>query len=357
MVELPRAFPKDYLSAFARDAAGPLDVVGASVVRGWVTGRHLLDTSITEPGAFFGGYLRLTLREAVRKVPAALLKAEARMEELATLAALGRGFLKGPEKAEIRRGVEERLLPGMPPQIKAWPFVYQPGEEHLYAGVTSNSAFDILNSAWVSANGFSGQAADPIVLAEKLRRVDVREWDGTSFSPEMEDAAVMAAPGREFLTWLWWRAETGDGQVALADGRMLGVLVEGPLTFVNEGNGAHVGVLRDGTPEISVEAKACLLAGKKLQSARLTFALDADTMWKFALDADEFVIRSLVPPKGEMQLDAEGRFRERMEFVEQWRELFLALYGMFVDEREDAGVWRKTVTQMREWVKERTARR
>ena len=356
-MELPHAFPKDALALFAEHAAPALETTGASVVRGWVTGRHLLDTKIDEETAQLGGYYRLQLRESVRKVPAGYLKAECKMEELATLAALGRAFLKAPERAEIRAGVLERLLPNMPPQIKAYPFVYGPGEDHLFASVGSDNAFDALNGLLRETLGFSADAGDPAVLAERLRRVDVREWEGTSFSPEMKDEALVPAPGREFLTWLWFRAETGDGQVKLSDGSELGVLLEGPLAFVNEGNGAHTVTLRNGAPEVGAETKACLLAGKTLASARLTFAADADTAWRFHFDADRFAFRSLSLPKGEAQLDAASRFRERMEFLERWRGLFLDLYGSFIDLRENHGAWNRTVKAMREWVGSRTARR
>ena len=89
MMELPRAIPKNFAEKFAAHRAGPLDAVGAGEQRGWVTGRHLLDSKITEDSAMHAGWVRLALRQAERKVPAALLKAECRMEELATMAAEG----------------------------------------------------------------------------------------------------------------------------------------------------------------------------------------------------------------------------------------------------------------------------
>ena len=357
MLELPRAFPKDWADRFAAHRAGALEAVGAGEQRGWVTGRHLLDSKITEETARHGGWVRLALRLAARKVPAALLKAECRMEELAVMAAEDKPYLKAKARAEIRQAVTERLLPGMPPQLKAIPFVYQPGAGHLYVGALSDAQLDVFTAALASALGFGGEPATPEALGALLKKADLRDVPGASFSPEMENVAMEAAPGREFLTWLWFKAETQNGTVALAAGGSLGVLVEGPLTFLHEGDGAHAVVLKQGAPENSLEAKTCLLGGKKLREAKVTFALDEVHTWAFSFEADRFRFRGLKLPAGEAQLDAISRFEERLAFLEQWREIFLDLFGAFLDVRLDARKWKNTVADIRAWVKGRPARR
>ena len=357
MLELPRKFPGNWVDRFAEEAAGSLESVGAGEQRGWVTGRHLLDAHITEETATHAGWVRLALRQAERKVPAALLQAECRMEELAALAAEGKAYLKAKQRAEIRQAVTERLLPAMPPQLRAIPFVHQPGTAHLYATALPVSQLDVFNAALASTLGFGGEPATPEVLGVTLRRVDLRDLPGASFSPEMEGEAMESAPGREFLTWLWFKAETQHGRVALTEGRELGVLVEGPLTFTHEGNGAHAAVLKKGAPETSIEAKTCLLGGKKLKEAKITFALDEQNTWSFGIEADQFLIRGLKLPQGEGSLDAISRFQERMIFLEQWREIFLDLYGAFVDVRAEARKWKAAVGEIREWVKGRPGRR
>ena len=357
MLELPRTFPEDWAERFAEEAAGSLDSVGTGQQRGWVTGRHLLDSKIDEDTGSYAGWVRLALRLAERKVPAALLQAECRMEELATMAAEGKTYLKAKQRSEIRQAAMERLLPGMPPQLKAIPFVYQPGAAHMYATALPVSQLDALNAALAGTLGFGGEPATPEVLGAKLRKVDLRDLHGTSFSPEMEEEAMEAAPGREFLTWLWFRADTQNGRVDLPGRRELGVLLEGPLTFTHEGKGAHAALLKKGEPVNSIEAKTCLLGGKKLKEAKITFALDDENVWSFGLEADQFLIRGLKLPQGEGALDSFSRFQQRMVNLEQWREIFLELFGTFVDERADTKRWKKTVGEIREWVKGRPARR
>ena len=161
------------------------------------------------------------------------------------------------------------------------------------------SQLDVFNAALVGTLGFGGSPATPETLGETLKKVDLRDFAGTSFSPEMEGEAMEAAPGREFLTWLWFKAETQNGRMALAAGGEIGVLLEGPLTFTHEGNGAHAAVLKKGMPENSIEAKTCLLSGKKLKEAKITFALDEQLTWSFGFEADQFLIRGLKLPQGE----------------------------------------------------------
>lgn len=357
MLELPRGFPADWVDRFAREAARSLDAVGADPQRGWVTGRHLLDANITEESAMTAGWIQLALRQAERKVPSALLQAECRMEELAVMAAEGKPYLKAKARAEIRHGVTERLLPDMPPQLKAIPFVYQPGSDHLYAAALPVAQLDVLNAAFAATLGFGGEPALPEVLGMKMRRVDLRDLPGTSFSPEMEEEAMEAAPGREFLTWLWFKSDSQNGRLALTEGRELGVLIEGPLLFLHEGRGAHAALLKKGEPVNSLEAKTCLLGGKKLKEAKITFALDEETQWAFGFEADQFLVRSLKLPQGEGSLDSISRFQERMMHLEQWREIFLDLFGAFLDARTDAARWKTVTADIRDWVKGRPGRR
>jgi len=361
MVAMPRPFGMDAVASFAQDAAGPVDAADESPRRGWVTGRHLLDTAITEASALYGGRFRLQLREIVRKVPTAILKAECKMEELAVCAANERTFLKASERAEIRQGVLERLLPKMPPSIKATPFVYEPGADHLYVAAMAETAFDVFNAALASTLGFGGFAADAAYLANDLANLAEEDFAPASFAPDAKrrdggEEGESAHFGREFLTWLWSEAEARDGDVDAGEAGKVGILVEGPLGFEHEGAGAHSVVLSRGAPEVSAEAKTALASGKLLRHARLTFAADRETAWRFHFDADSFAVRAMQMPKGELRLDAASRFLDRMTLLDRWRDILLGLYGRFLALRRDPARWGKAAKAVREWVAEMPSR-
>ncbi|HBA84336.1 MAG TPA: hypothetical protein DCZ95_09610 [Verrucomicrobia bacterium] len=355
MFTMPRKLPEDVVERFAKDAAPPLETIAEGEVKGWVTGRHLLDRNITEETAYYGGYLRLSLRLAEKKVPQSLLRAECRMEELAVMAAEDKPFLKSQQRAEIRKSVHERLLPSMPPQLKAMPFICRPESRYLYASALSAKQSDQFASSLGSTLGFNVFPLTPETAAAERKKVDARDWSGTSFTPDLEDNEMESQPGREFLTWLWFVAEAQEGTIYLEEQGQVHVLIEGPLTFVHEGNGAHISVLRQGEPVNSAEARTCLLSGKKLKSAKVTFAIGEEN-WKVTLDADEFVLRGLTVPQSEDHLDPISRFQERMQGLEKFSDMYFGLYDVFMDLRSDSNRWKKTRDAIREWVKSRKGR-
>lgn len=353
---LPEPFPVDALERFAQNAAPPLKTLGTDTLQGWVGGRFLLDVPITEENAQYGGRFRMILLKAERKVPASLFKAECMMEEFALLRAQSKPFLRRAEKVELRRQVMERLLPAMPPTLHGIPFVYEPGGHLLCAAAVSEAQAEAFRLHLVRTLTREVYPVNAETAAAMLR-VDVRMWPRTSFSPEVPDSEVGDSPGPDFLTWIWFHAETRGGVVKDDAHGEFAATVDGPLMFAREGEGAHEIVLRKGSPLASAEAKACLLAGKKLRRAKLVMAR-ADHAWSCGFDADTFTIRSLkLPEDEEMAADPVSRFQSRMMRLDDFRDLFLALYGRFVAERNHARRWAATTGEIREWVKGRASRR
>ncbi len=338
---------------FAKHALPSLEALGADKMAGWVTGRHLLDRHVTEDTAHFGGYLRLTLVSAERKIPSALFRAECKMEELAQLAASGYERLSARVRSEIRESVTSRLLPKMPPQLKAQPFIAEVTGDRLWASALSDvQAEDFAQQFGRSA----GSAPIPLTpeTAAARRKIDVRQWDLAVFSPEAEGEPVSDRAGHDFLTWFWFIAEARRGLVTLPEIGEFGLLIEGPLTFVMEGGGAHEIVLRKGEPRVSAEAKAALLAGKKLKRAKITLAR-GDEMWSCGLDGDNFAFRGLKLPQTE-QLDAVSRFQDRMRLLETFTDAFYGIFDQFAAERNDAARWPDTLKEIRKWIAGRYSR-
>lgn len=355
MFYMPQPMPRNAVERFAARAAPSLDALGSAPIRGWVTGRHLLDNRIEKATAYVAGHLRLTLMKAERKIPEALLRAECRMEELARLQAEGKAELDRKTRSDIRKEISERLLPTMPPQLKGMAFVHPANTDLVYAEAVSDQQIDALEASVRETLGFGLVPVAPQYAALRRLNVDVRDVPPTSFSPDCEDAAVENNVGQDFLTWLWFFSEVRGGFARLGDAGEFAVMIEGPLTFVMEGQGAHETVLRRGTPALSAEAKIALLSGKKLKRARLVLARGQD-QWQVAVDADTFVFRGLKLPETE-KLEPISRFEERIQSVGVFRDAFLALYDWFIKARMEPATWAKTQKEIHRWVSERTARR
>jgi hypothetical protein len=353
MFYIKPCLPTDYAERFYAQALPSIDSLTTGDITGWVTGRHLLDRNINEDSATLASYVRLTLCKAERKIPTALLKAECKMEELAELNARGIAFLKRAEKSEIKKQVTDRLLPDMPPTLTGIDFVCEQDGDILYATATSDKQIDALTLAMRQAVGLDLIPVTPFTIAAKERKIDLRDLAPTSFSPDCDDDTAENQVGRDFLTWLWYFSE-GCGGLASLDVGEIAVAIEGPLSFIFEGNGAHETVLRKGMPVVSAEAKTALTSGKKLKRAKVTFAR-GEEVWTLTLDADEFVCRSVQLPKGE-NLDSVSKFQDRVLALETLHQIISGFYNRFLDERLNAGEWKNIREDIHKWVTARKAR-
>jgi len=349
---VPGGLPQGCESAFAAHAAPPIETLGSEPLTGWVTGRHLLDRNIDAESAYLAGYLRLTLMKAERKIPEALLRAECKMEELVHLRASGAAALKRSERSEIRKEITERLLPAMPPTLTGIDVAMDPGEELAWTTATTDKQHDALSVAFREATNTPLIPLTPESAALRRKQVNAADLASTSFTPQRDDDAVGENLGQDFLTWLWFFSEQRGGILRVGNSD-IGVLVEGPLTFVLEGEGAYETVVRKGTPELSAEAKTALLNGKKLRMARITLARGEES-WSATVNADAFVFRGAKLPKGDA-VDPVSRFHERMRSLADFLEAFLSYFDRFLDERADPARWGESRAELHRWVTERKA--
>ncbi len=355
---LAGALPEDLVRLFGPHAAPPPERMGIEPVSGWVGGRHLLDLPLTEENTALGGYPRLTLMRAERRVPPSLFRAHCLLEEQAQMKAERRPFLNRKARAEIRGAVLKRLLPEMPPTLQGIPFAADRAAGVLYAAALSDAQLDAFRLAFLRATGIEAIPADAASMAARRSRVDVRPWSPVSFAEDVRDEEAGANPGQEFLTWLWHMTETGGELTTDPDHGLVGAVIEGPLLFsIPEGNGAQEAVLRRGAPTLAAEACTCLAAGKKLRRAKLTLAIGKDP-YTTTFDAETFVFRGLKIPEEEPRAaDPVTRFQERMARLAVFRDAFGRLFDRFVDLRENPAQWPATVTAMRRWVAERRGMR
>ena len=344
--KLTQDLPDNALDLFNSNSAGKLDEVKDEPQVGWVSGRHLLERRIDDETAFLGGYIYLNLRTAQRKVPAALLKAEARMEELAYIKASGNPDVPRKAKAEIKETILENRLPQMVPTISGIPIVIDQTDNTVYAGATSMRQIDTL---LVFLNDTLKIApiqitAEEIMLENKLIP---RDYEGISiFEGNGEDYS----PGRDFLTWLWYFSEEEGGELDIKGYEKFAVMVDGPLSFIADGQGALETVVRKGNPLKSAEARAALNVGKKLKKAKIVFCR-ADEIWTTGFDADNFTFSAISLPEGE-EMDYASRFAERINNLHILKTVFHTYCSHFLLQTREAD-WPLKLNKIRSWIKNR----
>lgn len=306
--------PEDFLERLAKYSAGKLDDVKDEPTLGWVSGRHLLENEINDTTSICGGHLYVNLRKAERKIPSQLLKAICRREELAYMQANNMITVPRSEKKRIKEDAVERNLMKMPPSISATSLIVDTALNVMYVGSASLSGFDTVAAEFARAI-----EVEPVPISVKelmihLFRASDTDLPDLSFNGRKEGEAV---PGRDFLTWLWYHAETNEGRITIGDLGDFHLIIEGPLTFAfasDEARGATESVLKKGCPQISAEAKAALAVGKKLKKAKILLAHGDAEKWTFTFDADTFAMTGLNLPEGE-EMELNARFEERVNFL------------------------------------------
>jgi hypothetical protein len=246
-----------------------------------------------------------------------------------------------------------RLLPTMPPTLKGIKCVYDERENVIYTDATSESQSDLFRMHFRNATGI-----DPVPLTPHTAGIllahDTHAWGKTSFAPAVGVDEIEEEPGLDFLTWLLYRAECNP-TFPLNDalGRF-SIAIDGPLLLTATGAGAFETALRKGVPTTSVEANAALLAGKKLERAKLIIGRAGDDNWSCAFDARNFVFRSLKLPELKEVLDAASTFQDRILKLDTFRACFMELYRQFAALRSAPYVWAAELARIRAWLADRT---
>ena len=151
--------------------------------------------------------------------------------------------------------------------------------------------------------------------------------------------------GPEFLTWLWWRAET-DPCFRHADGTEVYIHFDEHLEFRGERAAARRTVLRAGIPGASMESRAALRSGKSLVAARILMARGEDEM-RFTLRAEELGVSGLrLPtPQGETH---EERLLACLEMQETFVEDLDLCFATFLTLR-CTPAWEAELASVRAW--------
>jgi hypothetical protein len=158
--------------------------------------------------------------------------------------------------------------------------------------------------------------------------------------------------GQDFLTWLWFKTETGGGLFRLSSEDQVGVHMEQRIS-VQGGEGETKDTATSSGPQSELtEARLGLRTGKKVTQARLRIEED-ENAWQLQLKAEDFSVSSLKTPKVDMRLeegeDPDARFLEKMFLIDKALQVVDELFARFVRLRFSAD-WQTELTAIRNWV-------
>ncbi len=350
--ELREDPPEDLVEIFAARHAGKLDEVTADPQVGWVTGRHLLDTAIDGASAQRGGCYYLTLRQAVRKIPASLLNALCRREEYAYMKANELDYVSGKIRRQIKEETVEKNILKMPPSLSGIPMVLEPHSRRLYLSATSQTQIDLFVEQFYQALKLEPVQITPAYWLEKNFKTTPASLPPLDATDARKGADP--TPGRDLLLYLWYLAEN-EIPIKTRDFGSFDMMIEAPLNFAGDGEdtGAAEATIKKGnSPLRSAEAKAALEIGKKLKKAKLTLTRE-NQIWSGTFDADRFVFGSFSLPEGE-EMNPDEIFSERIDNLGIFLTALEAAFGMFASAMLE-GKAAETRRIIADWVARRDA--
>ena len=354
LFHLPRAIP-DVIAALLNAHRLPaFDSIKDAPVYGWLPGQDILPGREIDSNTIrHHGHTMATLVRAERKVPTNLLRAECRAQERIRLEAEGRQFLSRTDRQEIRESVLARLLPTTTPSLHGTTMLHPQNSKFLFTDAVSTAAADSLVIHFRHAIDFAPEPVEPQTADRIFGKADARDWMPLAYGAIPAEGCDNHA-GYDFLTWLWYKSEvsafvdTGAGKAAL--------LVEGPIKLVNTtAGGAQATVLRKGQPITCSEAKAALLAGKKLASATFTLAI-GEEVFRATINGEDFTFRGLkLPDAKDDCLDPASAFQHRAIKLYEFADLFTGLYASYCAQRSVASFSSVLQSDMKAWVADRQA--
>ena len=145
--------------------------------------------------------------------------------------------------------------------------------------------------------------------------------------------SVVTEPQPDFLTWLWWKSETGD-DVQIGKRLVLEDNAGGKVTCTG--------------PEELPEAMTALATGKKLVQAGMQISDFSLTYTSL----DEFKSVKLPRTGGTEQSDRDGATLERVYLIEQLIAAIDGYRNTFMIRRADPGLWAIESGRINAWISE-----
>lgn len=137
--------------------------------------------------------------------------------------------------------------------------------------------------------------------------------------------------GREFLVWLWFRAETDRGLFDLGGKGTAELWFDGKITLQSENERGVETIICAGKTSNMKEARFALAEDKEVVQATVKLVI-GDNQWSFALDSTWMNFSTFKSPKvmqdrGE---DPDGIFYEKMFLIEEAVSAMDEIYSSFI---------------------------
>ena len=166
---------------------------------------------------------------------------------------------------------------------------------------------------------------------------------------EDEDVEDLAFLGREFMTWLLWRADRGEATFTDDEGE-LSVAFGGRARLLGVGADVTDATLKGRSPAHGVETRAGIGAGRTIREAELRLTR-GEREFRFTLVAETLDLKGVKLP-ARLKDEEDDRLTERLALLEELEKSIKTMYLEFIGQRTRPMWTRSVVPALRAWVVE-----
>ena len=333
--DVPKKYREDFLDELQRDAfreLGPEKEFGL----GWVSPANFLDTKFDDDKVFHNQYLTLALRVDKKAVNARLFRALLEQEIERAKKEGNKEKLRPAEKKEIKDRLHRKLLAEAEPARRTWDLCWDVGTGRAYFFGTADKLQDLFREQFGKTFHL-----EPVMLTVKSR---FEAAAGQALPPDIDD------PGREFLTWLYWRTDKEGGRFELPKSGEVHVWVDDKMLFKDATEKPASCSLSGGDPARAPEARSALAGGKRLSKVKLGLRR-GEREWSFTLDGETLDLASLKIPA--LLTDQEDeKLYERLALFEEAAFVVDELFAEYARVRLSDDWERKDQAWIHRWIAE-----
>jgi len=327
---------------------------GQEQALGFVSLDDLFDASFADNSYHKGEYIAFQFRIDQRTVPGIIRKQYVRRSIEDYRSKNNGKWPSRQERQEIQENVQSWLMNQVMPKPSGCEVVWNPAGKWMLVGATGTKMIDAFLTHFEKHLHAYPVPLYHVHWALNLVPLDDRRKDALTalVSPSSVQAMYEGRPlGYEFLTWLWFLTEDTNGAIDLADGRQAEVSLGERLVLTLPADGKERVICTTQANALH-EARTALQQGKLVDELQLFFKIQ-DNEYFLTLDSFLWAVKGLRTPKQIPDFDkedAEGKFLEKMYFLEEVSSALTTLYGSFLDQRLGPAWEADTLPRLKKWM-------
>jgi DNA recombination-dependent growth factor C len=306
-------------------------------------------------GAYHKGeYVAFQFRVDQRRIPPILVKQYVRQELQKYQSEHEGKWPSRQERQEIQEKVQNWLFSRMLPQPSACEIVWSPANKWMLFGSTSTRNIDAFLEHFEKHFHLYPVPLYHVQWALHHAPIDSRQKDVLSSMVSVRSQHAIEEGrflGYEFLTWLWFFMEQPENLIKISDQKTAQVHLGGRLVMALPGQDRERVICTTQANALH-EARTALRQGKMVEELQV-FLNIGDNEYLFTLDSILWAVKGLKTPKqlpDSDKEDADGRFLEKMFFLEEVLSTLNALYGKFLSARLSPSWESDTLPIFKAWI-------